>query len=60
MSNKVITVPRQMWYEEGELQLEFPESWEIMPCLWRVICQAVLARVPEDACFRLLTVGYRG
>jgi len=22
-----------MWYEEGELQLAFPESWEVVPCL---------------------------
>jgi len=22
-----------MWYEEGELKLEFPESWEVVPCL---------------------------
>ena len=33
MSNETISVPRQMWYDEGELQLEFPESWEVMPCL---------------------------
>lgn len=33
MSTKVISVPRQMWYEEGELQLEFPDSWEVVPCL---------------------------
>jgi nickel-dependent lactate racemase len=33
MATKTITVPRQMWYEEGELQLTFPESWEVMPCL---------------------------
>ena len=28
-----MTVPRQMWYEEGKLLLTFPESWEVMPCL---------------------------
>jgi nickel-dependent lactate racemase len=33
MSKKVITVQRQMWYEEGKLRLTFPESWEVMPCL---------------------------
>lgn len=33
MGTKSISVPKQMWYEEGELQLEFPESWEVVPCL---------------------------
>ncbi len=33
MGTKSMAVPRQMWYEEGELQLEFPESWEVVPCL---------------------------
>lgn len=33
MSTKTVAVPRQMWYERGELQLEFPESWEVVPCL---------------------------
>ena len=33
MGTKVISVPRQIWYEEGELELAFPESWEVIPCL---------------------------
>lgn len=33
MSTKTLAVPRQIWYEEGELQLEFPASWEVVPCL---------------------------
>jgi len=33
MGTKSISVPKQMWYEEGELKLEFPESWEVVPCL---------------------------
>jgi len=33
MTANTVTVPRQMWHEEGELQLAFPESWEVMPCL---------------------------
>jgi len=33
MSTKAVTVPRQMWYEEGKLRLTFPESWEVLPCL---------------------------
>jgi len=33
VSTKTVAVPRQMWYESGELQLEFPESWDVVPCL---------------------------
>jgi len=33
MGSRVVTVPRQMWYEEGKLRLTFPESWEVLPCL---------------------------
>lgn len=33
MSAKAVSVPKQIWYEEGELPLEFPESWEVVPCL---------------------------
>lgn len=33
MNAKTVVLPRQMWYEEGELQLTFPESWEVVPCL---------------------------
>src|SRR4030043_1124558 len=33
MATKTVTVPRQMWYGDGELQLTFPESWEVVPCL---------------------------
>lgn len=33
MATKTVTVPRQMWYDEEELQLTFPESWEVVPCL---------------------------
>lgn len=33
MNTKTVAVPRQMWYEKGELQLEFPESWDVVPCL---------------------------
>jgi len=33
MNAKTLAVPRQIWYEEGELQLEFPASWEVVPCL---------------------------
>ena len=33
MTTKTVAVPKQMWYEEGELQLTFPESWEVVPCL---------------------------
>jgi len=33
MSTKAVTVPRQMWYEEGKLRLTFPESWEVVTCL---------------------------
>lgn len=33
MKAKTIAVPRQMWHEEGELRLEFSESWEVVPCL---------------------------
>jgi len=33
MTTKAVAVPKQMWYEEGELQLTFPESWEVVPCL---------------------------
>ncbi|UCH51431.1 MAG: DUF2088 domain-containing protein [Chloroflexota bacterium] len=33
MATKMVTVPRQIWYEEGKLQLTFPESWEVVPCL---------------------------
>ena len=33
MSLKSISVPRQMWYQEGELRLSFPESWDVVPCL---------------------------
>ena len=33
MSVRTISVPRRMWHEEGELELEFPESWEVVPCL---------------------------
>lgn len=35
MSTKVISVPRQMWYEEGELRLDFPDSWDMVPCLMK-------------------------
>lgn len=33
MGAKTITIPRRMWYEEDELRLDFPESWELLPCL---------------------------
>lgn len=33
MSTKTVSVPKQMWYDEGELQLEFPEAWEVVACL---------------------------
>lgn len=33
MSAKAVTVPRQMWFEEGKLRLTFPESWEVVSCL---------------------------
>jgi nickel-dependent lactate racemase len=33
MGTKAVAVHKQMWYEEGELQLTFPESWEVVPCL---------------------------
>lgn len=33
MSTKTVALPRRMWYEEGELRLDFPESWEVVPCL---------------------------
>jgi len=33
MSAKAVTVPKQMWFEEGKLRLTFPESWEVVPCL---------------------------
>ena len=33
MARKTVAVPRQMWYEEGELKLTFPDSWEVVPCL---------------------------
>jgi nickel-dependent lactate racemase len=33
MGTKTVTVPRQMWYEEGRWRLTFPESWEVVPCL---------------------------
>jgi len=33
MATKTVSISRQMWYEEGELQLTFPESWEVVPCL---------------------------
>lgn len=35
MSTKAVTVPRQMWYEEGKLRLTFTESWEVVPCLMK-------------------------
>lgn len=28
-----MAVPRQIWFEGGELDLEFPESWDVVPCL---------------------------
>src|SRR4030043_1596781 len=33
MATKTVTVPRQMWHGDGELQLTSPESWEVVPCL---------------------------
>lgn len=33
MSDKTLSVPTRMWFEEGEMQLEFPGSWEVVPCL---------------------------
>jgi nickel-dependent lactate racemase len=35
MNSKIFAVPRQMWYAEDELTLEFPESWELVPCLMK-------------------------
>ena len=35
MSTRIISVPKQMWFEEGERELEFPESWEVIPCLMK-------------------------
>jgi lactate racemase len=31
--NKSISVPNQKWFKEGELRLEFPAGWEVVPCL---------------------------
>jgi nickel-dependent lactate racemase len=33
MPGRAVTVPRQMWYEEGKLRLTFPESWDVVLCL---------------------------
>lgn len=33
MGTKTVAVPRRMWYQEDELRLDFPESWEVVPCL---------------------------
>jgi len=33
MNTKTVSVPKQIWYEEGTLELEFPESWDVAPCL---------------------------
>lgn len=33
MSAPKVSVPRGMWFKEEELELEFPESWEVVPCL---------------------------
>ncbi len=33
MNTKSITVPKQMWYQEGKLRLNFPDDWEVVPCL---------------------------
>jgi nickel-dependent lactate racemase len=30
---KAVTVPRQIWYDEGKFRLTFPESWDVVPCL---------------------------
>ena len=32
MSENVYTVPTRMWYGNAELELRFPESWEVVPC----------------------------
>jgi len=33
MAANSFAVPNRIWYEEGALQLEFPEGWEVVPCL---------------------------
>lgn len=33
MNGKVVNVATQMWYEEGELELEFPNNWTVTTCL---------------------------
>ena len=33
MNTRTVTVPRQMWFDEGKLRLTFPESWEGVLCL---------------------------
>ena len=30
--SRTITVPTQMWYQRGELRLDFPDSWEVVSC----------------------------
>jgi nickel-dependent lactate racemase len=33
VSNKTFPVPNQKWFKEGELLLEFPSEWDVVPCL---------------------------
>lgn len=33
MHTKSVAVPSRIWYEESERYLDFPESWEVFPCL---------------------------
>jgi nickel-dependent lactate racemase len=35
MAIRAVTVPRQKWYDEGNLRLTFPESWDVVPCLMK-------------------------
>ncbi|MDY6916567.1 MAG: lactate racemase domain-containing protein, partial [Chloroflexota bacterium] len=32
MVTKTMSVPRQLWFDGGELELEFPDSWDVVPC----------------------------
>lgn len=33
MKTKRFAVPNRLWYEDRELQLEFPQHWDVIPCL---------------------------
>ncbi len=35
MNTKTVVVQRHMWFDEKELRLTFPESWEVVTCLMK-------------------------